>query len=296
MYKFAGKLVDGTVATLAHVRRHPEQKNEVGAIVGGAIAAGFVLGLTFFICFRIYKEYLSFQELRAKQTNNLTTNQPGTNSQENTKSFRNTVFGIGASFSRRGPFSKSDVARADSDSGSISSDASFGNVATPAQDYPTTPFPGLAIPHKAAEVFGIRQKQSVYDAQVAPFSSPQFPSTSTPTTWQFPPLHSPWSRPSSASSMSTLGLALFQDTMHSPSPHKYPPESLSERPLPALPALGSVAENTVERGRSRRYFVPPPRACERLQSPVSPAETLGMESVHLERWKGTRFSMGSNKF
>ncbi|KAK7403840.1 hypothetical protein QQX98_010386 [Neonectria punicea] len=245
------------MATLAHVRRHPEQKNEVGAIVGGAIAAGFMLGLTFFICFRIYKEYLSFQELRAKQANNPTTNQPG----------------------------------------SICSDASFGNVVTPAQDCPTTPFPCPAIPPKAAEVVGIRQKQSIYDAQVAPFSSPQFPSTPTPTTWQFPPLHSPSSRPSSASSMSTLGLALFQDTMYAPSPCKYPPKPLPERPLPALPALESVAENTVERGRSRRYFVPPPRTtCERLQSPVSPAETLGMESVHLERWKGTRFSMGSNKF
>ncbi|KPM45065.1 hypothetical protein AK830_g1485 [Neonectria ditissima] len=294
--RLAGKLTDRTTASSAHVRRHPEQKNEVGAVVGGTIAAGVMLGLTFFICLRVYKEYLLYQQARAMQANNPSTNQPVTDTQEHNKSFRNTLFGVGASFGRRGPFSRSFAARTNSASGSISSDASFGNVATTAQGCPMTPFPGPAVPPKAAELVGIRQKQSIYDVQGSPVPTSHVPFTPAPTTPQFPPLCSPRSHRGSDSSMSTLCMSLLQDTMHSPSPSKYPATPLPERPLPPLPALESVDENMVERGQSRRYFVPPLRAGERLLSPISPAETLGMESVYLERWKGTRFSMGDNKF
>lgn len=283
-----------TISRIARAHEHPKKHKATGAIVGGTIGVGIVLGLTVFVCFKIYKEYVIYRRHENQA------NDASTNSRHN-KGPRTTLLGrMGASF--RHAWSP-----AADDSVSI---ASFGNLSTAAQVGTTAPTPGPAIPPKAADLLGIRQ--NAWNLQVpatpppltatAPASPPPLPLHQQPL--RPLPLRSPWSRRSSASTMSTLGRELLEDTRHTPSPHKYstsprlpggpsrPPRTPPPLPPPAPPS--STDETLVDRGSSPRYFVPTFSPWGRLQTTSSPAETLWMETMRRERWEGKRFSMGSN--
>lgn len=286
-----------TISHSARAQEHPKKHNATGAIVGGTIGVGIVLGLTVFVCFKIYREYVIYRR-RENQPNDTSTNSRHTKGPGTARLKR-----IGASF-------KQAWSPAADDSASI---ASFGNLSTAAQVGTTAPTPGPTIPPKAADLLGIRQNAWNFQVPVTPPPlTATIPTSLPPLPQQQPqqqpsrplPLRSPWSRSSSTSTLSTLGRELLEDTRHTPSPHKYstparlpggpsrPPRTPPPRPPPAPPS--STDETLVDRGFSPRYFVPTFSPGGQLQTPSSPADTFRMESMRRERWEAKRFSMGSN--
>ncbi|KAH7158025.1 hypothetical protein B0J13DRAFT_186576 [Dactylonectria estremocensis] len=229
------------------------RRQHVGAIVGGTIAAGIILGLTVFICFKIYKEYRIY-----RWGMNPTADAP-THTRENNDGFRNKLPRVSLLVDRAGSCCRKVVNLTTSDS---ASDLSFGNLETVEQAGTVVAIPGPAIPPKAASFLGV----NLDDSNEMPATARQLPVAAAPTvpllpSQPLPPptLHYPWSRRCSTSTMSTLGRELLKDTMHKPSPYKYSVyNQLPQRPPrpPRTPSPRHPSEVSVQQRPDLRFFVP----------------------------------------
>ncbi|KAH7176474.1 hypothetical protein EDB81DRAFT_897779 [Dactylonectria macrodidyma] len=289
------KSTGGTV--VSHVVRFEEthRRQHVGPIVGGTIAAGIILGLTVFMCFRIYKEYMTYR------TGMNPTTDTSIHTRENKDSFRNKLPRVGSLVDRAGFCCRKVVNLTTSDS---ASDLSFGNLETVEQAGTVVVIPGPAIPLKAASFLGVKLDDSNDQSVPIPVATRPLLTAAAPIVPPLPPqplpppsLHLPWSRRCSTSTMSTLGRELLEDTMHLPSPYKYSIHNqLPQRP-PRPPRTPSPPRHLLtagEQGLDMRYFVPAFSPGGQLQNPTSPDGTLGMETMHHGAWNRTRYSMGDN--
>ncbi|RGP59179.1 hypothetical protein FLONG3_11266 [Fusarium longipes] len=277
---------------------------EKGAIIGGTIAAGIILGVTVFMGVLIYKQYRFRQQRAYYQANDAVQSLqkspgPGTTSGNSTyRSWRHT-------FNHRVSIP---------DSASVYSQRSYGNSLLVAQVEmaPTRSIPPPTIPQKAAQMLGVEGVQGSGSAMPlikSPLPSPHLPNspltkhfmpwnplaqnppqqhplpqvpsvqTPMPTTREDPESSTARTRTSSNCTMSTLGRELLHDVMQpipaakasSPSeettiPGSPPPISKTTRPPP-------VSMNNMKgqkRAPSRRYFVPLFKKNGQLLSPTSP--------------------------
>ncbi|KAM0244873.1 hypothetical protein ACHAP5_005894 [Fusarium lateritium] len=233
---------------------------EKGAIVGGTIAAGIVLGVTVFVVVLIYKQYTIRRQQSGGHANAAKLPQqkspkPGMTAESSTRgSWRHT-------FNRRISVP---------DSVSVYSQRSFGNDISTAQIEMATaqPMPPTMMPSKAAQMLGVEPLESTTPLTRTPLPSPWLPNTpfsqnyipqgSLPqnplqqnplpwnTTSQSPPpqcplpsipvpsggeedipSRDPRDRTSFNCTMSTLGRELLDDVMH---PVSLPPIKFSPFP------------------------------------------------------------------
>ncbi|KAF4973119.1 hypothetical protein FZEAL_9407 [Fusarium zealandicum] len=268
----------------------PSRVSEKGAIIGGTIASGIILGVTVFVGVAIYKQYQIRRKLLAgydKATENQRKNReleatPDTSTRQSSapdalahESWRQT-FNHPVSI----PCSES-----------VYSERSFGNISTAAQVEIVSPSqrPTIAttVPPKAASMLGVDQQSHMEHA--AP-STPRQPANDSRASRQSqkiqpPPVFDPPPRATSNCTMSTLGMELLRDTMQPPAPAKFKTgPSLAGLPKPPPPAKNKhppLAMNNLKgqsRMPSRRYFVPVFKQNGQLQSPTSPEENSGMET------------------
>ncbi|CAJ0547996.1 Ff.00g047500.m01.CDS01 [Fusarium sp. VM40] len=282
---------------------------EKGAIVGGTVAAGIVLGVTVFVVVLIYKQYLIRRQQRGVYVNTATSpHQNG--SKPETTAVSSTCGSWRHTFNHR---------MSVPDSASVYSQRSFGNDISTAQIGVATaqPMPPTTMPSKAAQMLGIEPLESTTPLTRTPLPSPRlpikpFPQNSMP---QGPlpqsrppqcPLPSipvpsgseedvlsrgPRDRTSSNCTMSTLGRELLHDVMQplSLSQTKFsPPPDKTEFTRPPLPISKvkkppPVAFNNNTKGQkrmpSRRYFVPLFKNNGQLLSPTSPEESSAPETA-----------------
>ncbi|KAM0291258.1 hypothetical protein ACHAO9_004380 [Fusarium lateritium] len=233
---------------------------EKGAIVGGTIAAGIVLGVTVFVLVLIYKQYIIRRQQSGGHANTATSPQQKSPTPETTD-------GSSTHGSWRHTFNRRISVP---DSVSVYSQRSFGNdIGTTQIEMATAqPMPSTMMPSKAAQMLGVEPLESTTPLTRTPLPSPWLPNTpfsqnsipqgslprnplqQNPLPWsstpQTPPpqcplpsipvssggeedipSRDPRDRTSSNCTMSTLGRELLDDVMH---PVSLPPTKFS--PLP----------------------------------------------------------------
>ncbi|RFN47622.1 hypothetical protein FIE12Z_8127 [Fusarium flagelliforme] len=290
---------------------------EKGAIVGGTVAAGIILGVTVFVGVLIYRQYrLRHQRLRGQvenATSSSKSSRPGTSFGSSTyRSWRHT-------FNHR-------VSIPDSES--VYSQRSFGNSSATDEVgmLPTRLFPPPTIPQKAAQMLGVEgvsTSGSITPLIRTPIPSPRLPSstlgqhfmagdplTQNPSRQhplpQDPSTQGPIpttpdpvagdvnkistdsrTRTSSNCTMSTLGRELLHDVMQPLPPIKFsPPPDKTAFPRPPPPISKTTRPPPVsmnnskgqKRAPSRRYFVPLFKKNGQLPSPTSPDVALATET------------------
>ncbi|CEI60820.1 hypothetical protein FVEN_g2521 [Fusarium venenatum] len=145
---------------------------EKGAIVGGTIAAGIILGVTVFIGILIYKQYRIRRQRANGQVND-------TKSSPSKSSRRGATPGSSAYRSWRHAFNHRVSIP---DSVSIYSQQSYGNspIATQVEMVPTRSIPPPTIPQKAAQMLGVEgvhTLESTTPLIISPLSSPRSPNS-----------------------------------------------------------------------------------------------------------------------
>ncbi|KAL4722394.1 hypothetical protein ACLX1H_010746 [Fusarium chlamydosporum] len=299
---------------------------EKGAIVGGTIVAGIILGAT-----------VGQSDNAASSSRK--SSKPGTTSGSSAfRSWRHT-------FNQRISIP---------DSVSVYSQRSFGNSPTTSQVemLPTRSIPPPTIPQKAAEMLGVEGVHAS-TRSTTPVPSPRLPNPSSTkhfVAWnpltQNPSQHDPSpdgpllptpepsanedqesstnvrarARTSSNCTMSTLGRELLDDVMHPLPPVKFSPSSdktAFPRPPPPIskttkpPPVSMNNTKIQKRVPSRRYFVPLFKKNGQLPSPTSPDVGLAMktdiqeeeetntkkkaETVLRDSTRAGLFSLGENK-
>ncbi|KAM0561024.1 hypothetical protein ACHAPJ_003524 [Fusarium lateritium] len=313
-----------------------EQKTtgtEKGAIIGGTIAAGIILGVTVFVGVLIYKQYL----MRKRLCGRFDTVEPPRRKSHELETTRESS----AHTSWRHTFNHR-ISIPDSES--VYSQRSFGQVSTAAQIQmisavrPSAPL----VPPKAAQVLGVDRSRSPSPLPKTPMPTPRLPTTTVPPNPlppnplpqnplqqhpppQYPPpkgplpptpeppadeqrrsSRDPRARTSSNCTMSTLGMELLRDVMQPLAPTKFsPPPNKSAQPRPPSPITKTrkpppVALNNMKgqkRMPSRRYFVPVFKKNGQLSSPTSPDESAVTEpeTVLRDSTRAGLFSLGENK-
>ncbi|KAJ4263940.1 hypothetical protein NW762_005978 [Fusarium torreyae] len=317
---------DEDVSKDNYSQEHKTTGTEKGAIIGGTIAAGIILGVTVFVGVLIYKQYLMRKRLcgrfdaaepRRRKSHELET----TRESSAHASWRHT-------FNHR-------ISIPDSES--VYSQRSFGQVSTAAQvqmisaTRPSAPSAPL-VPPKAAQVLGVDRSRSPSPLPKTPLPTPRLPPNPLPQNPlqqhpppQHPPPKSPLpptpespadeqgrssrdsrARTSSNCTMSTLGMELLRDVMQPLAPTKFsPPPDESAQPRPPPPVSKTrkpppVALNNMKgqkRTPSRRYFVPVFKKNGQLPSPTSPDESAVTEpeTVLRDSTRAGLFSLGENK-
>lgn len=292
---------------------------EKGAIVGGTVAAGIVLGVTVFVVVLINKQYLIRRQQPGGHANTATSPHQNSSKPETT-----TVSSTHGSW--RHTFNHR---MSVPDSASVYSQRSFGNDVSTAQIGVATaqPMPPTTMPSKAAQMLGIEPLESTTPLTRTPLPSPRLPINPSfqnsmpqgplpqnplkqnPLPQSLPPQcplpsipvpsgggedvssRGPRDRTSSNCTMSTLGRELLNDLMQpvSLSQAKFsPPPDKAEFTRPPLPISKvkkppPVAFNNNTKGQkrmpSRRYFVPLFKNNGQLLSPTSPDESSAPETA-----------------
>ncbi|KAM6523919.1 hypothetical protein FSOLCH5_004528 [Fusarium solani] len=248
----------------------PNKINEKAAIIGGTITSGMLLGIAIFLGVLIYKRCIAPRRAENKEDQAKSSQRDSMPETTSDGTYRDTWRDT---FNHRVPTPGSE---------SVSSERSFGTMSTDGQ---ANSFP----PGKWPKIVG-------------PFA-PELPSPTIEMTPEHP--HRESGAP--VCTMSTLGRDLLQDTMQAPAPAKYSLFPKCE-PLPetthtgtALPVRNKqpppAAMDNPKPGRmlSRRYFVPLFKRNGQLQSPPSPEESVGMETVARDESRANMFSLGENK-
>ncbi|KAH6888136.1 hypothetical protein B0T10DRAFT_562552 [Thelonectria olida] len=293
---------------VARDRFNPGDPSDTGAIVGGTIAAGIILGCALFVYFKIYKECVLRRRVLAKQerqrqqqlqrarAEQVSTSTP-TNLEESEKNSKNMFPGFRASFDAYGQLLGRWSPRKHDDSASETSGLEFGDLSATAPMGETEPIAGPHVPPKAAMTLGIESNvpSPRHLTSHRPLSDrPRTPAL--PASFRFEEFYpSTPSLRNSSCSMSTLGRDLYQDTMQPPAPLRYAPPPLLERalpPEPLSPTPFNSNDNNTQRSSKPRYFVPMFGTGGRLQTPTSPGSIAS--SFQRDRYNGTRCSMGSN--
>ncbi|KAF5027311.1 hypothetical protein F66182_605 [Fusarium sp. NRRL 66182] len=269
---------------------------EKGAIVGGTVAAGIVLGVTIFVGVLIYKQCL-IRRGRGDTMMPSRLKSPEPRAMPDGNSTRG---------SWRHTFNHQVSIQ---DSESVYSQRSFGNIpaavrAEMAQARRLSPPP---LPPKAAKVLGVDAAIST-PSSMAPLPALPLPTTPLPPT-QDPEPHNPpppaiqerrssrdpRARTSSNCTMSTLGMDLLHDVMQPISPTKFNPPAKTRKPPPV--ALNNIKGQ--KRMPSRRYFVPMFKKNGQLPSPTSPNDSAATETetetVIRDSSRANMFSLGDDK-
>ncbi|KAF4966062.1 hypothetical protein FSARC_6188 [Fusarium sarcochroum] len=307
---------------------HKTTGTEKGAIIGGTIAAGIILGITVFVGVLIYKQYL----MRKRLCGRFDTAAPPRRKSPELETTRESS----AHTSWRHTFNHR-ISVPDSES--VYSQRSFGQVSTAAQVemISATRLAAPLVPPKAAQVLGVDRSRSPSPLPKTHLPTPRLPTTPVPPNPlpqnplqqhpppQHPPPKSPLpptpeppadeqrrssrdlrARSSSNCSMSTLGMELLRDVMQPLAPTKFsPPPDKSAQPRPPPPISKTkkpppVALNNMKgqkRMPSRRYFVPVFKKNGQLSSPTSPDECAVTEpdTVLRDSTRAGLFSLGENK-
>ncbi|KAF4997672.1 hypothetical protein FGRMN_3704 [Fusarium graminum] len=299
---------------------------EKGAVIGGTVAAGIILGATVFFGMLIYKQYIVRRRQRGGQADTtalwLTKNSKTETTSDNwaLASWRHT-------FNHR-------MSVPDSDS--MYSQRSFGNDISAAQIGMASarPMPPTTMPPKAAQMLGVVPLGSTTPLPSPrlpniPFSQsfmpqgplPRIPLQQNPLPQNMPPEspllggplppmpesydeecispHNPRDRTPSNCTMSTLGRNLLHDVMQpvaltttkfSPPPDKMeftrPPLPISKVVKPPPVAFNHNSNKGQKRTPSRRYFVPLFKNNGQLLSPASPEEIVAPETALQEEAGG----------
>ncbi|KAF4468898.1 hypothetical protein FALBO_4214 [Fusarium albosuccineum] len=270
----------------------PNKGHEKGAIIGGTIAVGITLGVTIFLGVLIYKQRLIRRQLRSKDSEATTTlSRPKSCDLEAAR-------GISPPESWCPTF---DHRVSLSDTASVYSARSFGNMSTTAQVEAVSPGPRPAIASKAAEVLGVEQKD--YWKPTPPLPPADKTAMRQSQHESILPSVKKHRRTRSTCTMSTLGMELLHDTMQPPTPARFtapPPTAPLPRPPPPVksrrppPATMSNKENRT-RMPSRRYFVPVFKPNGQLLSPTSPDDGPVMETVTRDESRAGQFTLGENR-
>ncbi|KAI8722354.1 hypothetical protein NCS52_00379000 [Fusarium sp. LHS14.1] len=294
--KFLQELTNNT-DDASHTSRsddEPNKINEKAAIIGGTITSGVILGIAIFLGVLIYKRCIASRQTKNKEDQAKSSQRDSMPETTSDGKYRDTW---------RDTFNHRVPTPGTPGSESVSSERSFGTMSTDGQASSFAPDPSVAIDcHQARSPLSPKPLQ-LSTTYKGPFATP------SPTTTIEMTLGQP-NRESGASigTMSTLGRDLLQDTMHPPAPAKYSlfpkceppteiPHAVTTLPVrnkqPPPSAKGSP--NKLGRLLSRRYFVPTFKHNGQLQSPTSPEESVGMETVARDESRANLFSLGENK-
>lgn len=291
----------------------PNKINEKAAIIGGTIISGALLGVAIFLGVLIYKRCIAPRRAKNKEVQAKSSQRDSIPETTSDGTYRDTWRDT---FNHRVPTPGSE---------SIKSEQSFGTMSTDGQanSFPPGKWPKVVV--NDCESLGVNQENHI-DPSVATgchqVQSPILPKPlQLPTTYKGPFASEPSSptievtpehphRESGASvcTMSTLGRDLLQDTMQPPAPAKYSLFPKCE-PLPETAHTGTIIpvrkkqpppaamDNPKKPSRmlSRRYFKPMFKRNGQLQSPTSPEESFGMETVVRDESRANLFSLGENK-
>ncbi|UPK91725.1 hypothetical protein LCI18_002660 [Fusarium solani-melongenae] len=291
--KFLQELTNNPADT-SHTSRsddEPNKINEKAAIIGGTIISGALLGIAIFLGVLIYKRCIAPRRAKNKENQAKSSQRDSMPKTTSDGTYRDTWRDT---FNHRIPTPGSE---------SVISERSFGAMSTDGQANSFPPDPSVAT--------GCHQVQSPLSPK--PLQLPTtykgpFASESSSPTIEMTSEHPYRESGASVCSMSTLGRALLQDTMQPPAPAKYSlfpkckplPETantrrtLSMRNKQPPPAAMDNPKKPV-RKLSTRYFVPMFKRNGQLQSPTSPEESVGMQTVARDELRANMFSLGENK-
>lgn len=253
-------------------------------MVAGSIVSTIILGVAFFVYSRIYRECITRRrravqakrlrslQLRQQQAGQQQPPRQGATDEKNKKKKKKKktekapkAQSYRRSFDLHGQLLDLWLLRRgsdDDDDASQTSGLEFGDLSATAPIGRTEPMAGPSVPPKAASRLGV--EPNVPGSRPLTALLPDMPQTpQVPASYQFDDFRQPSAPASrrSASSMSTLGQELFEDTMGPPAPSRY------QSPVPAsLTAL---------RGREA-------------------SSTLDAATYQRDRFRGTRYSMGKN--
>ncbi|EEU47001.1 uncharacterized protein NECHADRAFT_77976 [Fusarium vanettenii 77-13-4] len=316
--KFLQELTHNT-DDASHVSRSDDESNKINekaAIIGGTIISGIILGIAIFLGVLIYKRCIASRRAENKEHQAKSSQRDSMPETMSDGTYRDTW---------RDTFNHRVPTPGTPDSDSVRSERSFGTMSTDGQASSFAPGKWPKIVVNGCESLGVNQKNHI-DPSVAigchQVQSPLDPKPlQLPTTYKGPfATESPSTtiemtlgqpnRESGASvgTMSTLGRDLLQDTMQPPAPAKYSlfpkcepltetPHALTTLPVRNMQPRPAVKDNSKKPGRmlSRRYFVPMFKRNGQLQSPTSPEESIGMETVARDESRANMFSLGENK-
>lgn len=292
---------------------------ETAVIVGGTVAAGVCLGITVFVCFAIYKQYLIHRKRRDSPANAQSKPQrPQTSDSfafQSMRRFFNRRVSIADSASVYSCPSAAvdfEMARSSVAPTIPSKAASVLGVDRRTWDRqrPATKFTpvenGVSLPPSPRRESALAPIEEGSVSQSASYMAPSVGMTraeskrrsqqasrqkarqSRQYSQTYPSGLESRNRSFSTCTMSTLGMELLRDTMRPPSPARFTP---SQAPLPPTPS-GTTG---LKPKPSRRYFVPVFKQNGQLLSPTSPEGSLPMEMVMRDGSRARLFTSEENR-